>query len=100
MRPTWPPCEGPPAASMRNSNNSVNGGDGTTFANKKNFPGTVLALGKVTGDDASELWKYMKEQTGAADPTWNFNGKFLISKTGKVSVPKNLEADIEALMNE
>ena len=56
--------------------------------------------GKVKGDDAPQVWKYMKEQTGAKDPTWNFKGKFLVSKTGKVSVPTDLEADIEALVNE
>ena len=42
----------------------------------------------------------MKEQTGASDPTWNFRGKFLVSKTGQVSVPKDVEAEIEALMKE
>jgi glutathione peroxidase-family protein len=70
------------------------------FAAKKNFPGTLLKLGKVKGDAAPEVWKFMKEQTGAADPTWNFKGKFLVSKTGQVSVPKDVEADIEVLMNE
>ena len=70
------------------------------FADKKNFPGTVLQLGKVKGDDAPQVWKYMKQQTGASDPNWNFRGKFLVSKTGEVSVPKDVEADIEALMNE
>ena len=70
------------------------------FADSKNFPGTVLRLGRVTGNDAPELWKYMRERTGASDPTWNFKGKFLVSKTGQVSIPKDVEADIEALMNE
>ena len=27
-----------------------------------------------------------------------FNGKFLVSKRGKVSIPRTVEADIEALM--
>lgn len=71
-----------------------------SFCERKNFPGALLKLGKVKGDDAPPVWKYMKEQTGAADPNWNFNGKFLVSKTGVVSVPTNVEADIEALMNE
>lgn len=70
------------------------------FADKKNFPGTLLKLGKVTGDAAPELWKYMKAQTRASDPNWNFRGKFLVSKTGEVSVPTDVEADIEALMKE
>jgi glutathione peroxidase-family protein len=42
----------------------------------------------------------MKKETGASDPTWNFNGKFLVSKSGKVSVPRNVEAEIDALMLE
>ena len=71
-----------------------------SFATKKNFPGTLLQLGKVKGDAAPAVWKYMKEQTGASDPTWNFRGKFLVSKTGQVSVPKDVEAEIEALMKE
>lgn len=70
------------------------------FAQSKNFPGTLLALGKVRGSDAPEVWRYMKEQTGASDPMWNFRGKFLVSKSGVVSVPTDLEADIEALMKE
>jgi glutathione peroxidase-family protein len=70
------------------------------FAEGKNFPGTLMKLGKVTGDDVPQVWNYMREQTGAKDPTWNFKGKFLVSKTGVVSVPTNLEADIAALMAE
>ena len=42
----------------------------------------------------------MKQASGASDPTWNFNGKFLVSKSGEVSVPKNVERDIEALMED
>mmetsp|Transcript_21554 Transcript_21554/g.26456 ORF Transcript_21554/g.26456 Transcript_21554/m.26456 type:complete len:96 (+) Transcript_21554:1320-1607(+) len=70
------------------------------FARSKNFPGILMKLGKVTGPNASEIWKQMKAESGASDPTWNFNGKFLVSKSGKVSVPRNVEADIEALMAE
>mmetsp|Transcript_29101 Transcript_29101/g.70276 ORF Transcript_29101/g.70276 Transcript_29101/m.70276 type:complete len:87 (-) Transcript_29101:150-410(-) len=86
-----------------------------------------MKLGKVNGPDASDIWKFMKSETGAPDPTWNFNGKFLISKDGKgklylyklkwnhayckmiltnsycsrdntVSVPSDLENDIASLM--
>mmetsp|Transcript_25964 Transcript_25964/g.38450 ORF Transcript_25964/g.38450 Transcript_25964/m.38450 type:complete len:96 (+) Transcript_25964:271-558(+) len=70
------------------------------FANGKGFPGVLMKLGKVKGPTASGIWKFMKEETGAPDPTWNFNGKFLVSKSGTVSIPKNVEADIEALMAE
>jgi len=70
------------------------------FANGKGFPGVLMKLGKVKGPSAPEIWKFMKEETGASDPTWNFNGKFLVSKSGKVSVPRNVKADIDALMLE
>ena len=70
------------------------------FAEKKNFPGILMKLGSVTGDGAPEVWKFMKNETGASDPSWNFSSKFLVSKTGEVSVPKNVERDIEALMSE
>lgn len=68
------------------------------FAEKKQFPGTLMKLGKIKGDEAPEVWKLFKAQTGASDPKWNFRAKFLVSKEGEVSVPKNLEEDIAALM--
>ena len=70
------------------------------FANQKNFPGVLMKLGNILGDGAPDVWKFFKSETGAEDPTWNFKGKFLVSKTGSVSVPTNLERDIEALMEE
>ena len=70
------------------------------FAKTKNFPGILMKLGNVLGDKAPEVWKFFKAETGAPDPTWNFKGKFLVSKNGSVSVPKKLEKDIEALMME
>lgn len=68
------------------------------FAQKKNFPGILMKLGNILGESAPDVWKHMKEETGAPDPTWNFKGKFLVSKTGEVSVPTNVEKDIEKLM--
>jgi glutathione peroxidase-family protein len=71
------------------------------FAKDKKFPGTLMELGTILGDDAPEVWKFFKQETGAADPNWNFSGKFLVSKTGVVSVPKgNVEVEIAALMEE
>lgn len=70
------------------------------FAAGKGFPGVLMKLGNVLGNDAPEIWKHMKQASGASDPTWNFNGKFLVSKSGEVSVPKNVERDIEALMED
>jgi glutathione peroxidase-family protein len=59
-----------------------------------------MKLGKIKGDKAPEVWKFFKDETGASDPMWNFRGKFLVSKNGEVSVPADLEADIERLMEE
>eukprot|EP00428_Durinskia_dybowskii_P012973 CAMPEP_0170208554 /NCGR_PEP_ID=MMETSP0116_2-20130129/3863_1 /TAXON_ID=400756 /ORGANISM="Durinskia baltica, Strain CSIRO CS-38" /LENGTH=62 /DNA_ID=CAMNT_0010459029 /DNA_START=176 /DNA_END=364 /DNA_ORIENTATION=+ len=61
-----------------------------------------MKLGKVTGKDASEVWKFFQKETSAKDPTWNFNGKFLVSKTGVVSTTTaaTVEADIAKLMEE
>ena len=61
--------------------------------------GYLMSKGLVNGDDAREAWKLMKEATGAADPDWNFSGKFIVAKDGTVSVPgDDLEADIQALL--
>lgn len=72
------------------------------FAAKKNFPGIMMSLSKLKGNKAPELWRYLKEETGAKNPKWNFQGKFLISKTGHVMVSNadDLEDDIEELINE
>ena len=45
------------------------------FAEKQDFPGTLMKLGNILGDDAPVVWKFFKESTGAKDPTWNFKGK-------------------------
>jgi len=70
------------------------------FAKSKNFPGILMKLGKIKGETAPEVWKFFKDETGAPDPTWNFKGKFLVSKTGEVSAPTDLEADIDRLVGE
>ena len=73
------------------------------FADSKNFPGILLKLGNILGDDAPEVWKFLKQESGADDPKWNFRGKFLVSKSGVVSaVPQggDVEAAAEALMAE
>jgi len=70
------------------------------FAKSKNFPGIMMQLGKIKGKNAPELWKFFKDETGAPNPNWNFKGKFLVSKSGSVFVPTDLEADIEGLVEE
>jgi len=81
----------------------------SSFAASKNFPfaptgvGVLMKLGCVKGDTASEIWKYMRENNSAnnsKDPRWNFSSQYLVSKSGKVSIPNNFEQDIAALMAE
>ena len=54
----------------------------------------------MKGDEAPPVWKYLRDITGSSDPSWNFKGKYLVSKTGEVSVPTDLEKDIANLMEE
>lgn len=70
------------------------------FAESKRFPGVLMKLGHVTGPGASEVWKFFMRSTASRAPTWNFDGKFLVSRTGAVSLPTDLEADIAALMKD
>ena len=77
------------------------------FATSKNFPfdgaGCLMKLGSVKGDTASDIWKYMRDNNSSndtVDPSWNFSTSYLVSKSGKVSIPTNVEQDIETLMAE
>ena len=73
------------------------------FAKRQEFPGIMMKLGKVqsTETDCQELWNFLRVQTGAPDPTWNFASKFLISKTGKVSASAgNISSEIAALIEQ
>lgn len=71
------------------------------FAARKNFPGILMKLGKVTGPGASEIWKFFLKATNARDPAWNFDGKFLVSKTGVVMLPEgDLEEHVAQLIAE
>ena len=79
----------------------------SSFARKKNFPfesvGVLLTLGSVKGTTASTIWKYMRDNNvsnNSKDPSWNFSTSYLVSKSGKVSIPTNVEKDIEILMKE
>ena len=71
------------------------------FAESKNFPGYLMKLGHVTGPGASEIWKFFMKATKSKEPAWNFDGKFLVSKTGQVILPGgDLEAEIAKLVSE
>lgn len=62
----------------------------------------MMKLGKIKGESAPEVWRFFKSESGAKDPTWNFRGKFLVSKSGVVSAttPGTVEDDIATLMEE
>lgn len=70
------------------------------FANQdKSFQGTVMSIGDVVGENARDSWKFFYEQTNAEPPGWNFKGKFLVDRTGKVKpVEGNLVDEIKALL--
>ena len=72
------------------------------FARSMKFPGVMMKLGSVKGSSAPEVWQFLKKESGAKDPTWNFRGKFLVSKSGVVTStsPGSVEDDIAALMKE
>lgn len=77
------------------------------FAAQAAFPppplGYLLSKGDVNGPGARPAWVLLKALAnggaGAPDPTWNFNGKFLVAGDGAVSVPgDDLAASIRALL--
>jgi len=59
-----------------------------------------MKLGSVTGDTAPDLWKHLRDATGSGDPGWNFDSAYVVSKSGVVSVPTDIAADVEALVAE
>ena len=60
-----------------------------------------MKLGHVTGPMASQVWKFFTAATGSREPNWNFDGKFLVSKSGEVHLPKeDLEAHIAELVQQ
>ena len=73
------------------------------FCESQRFPdnGMLMALGSVKGSRAPAIWKHLREETGSADPHWNFDSKYLVSKTGEVFVAHDdVEMDIERLIQE
>ncbi len=59
---------------------------------------------EVNGDGACELYAWLREQTGGADITWNFE-KFLIDADGKVVerfgpmvTPEEITPKVQALL--
>ena len=53
-----------------------------------------MDVGLIKGEEARPLWKYLYKATKTSSPTWNFKGKYLIDRAGKVHTVTNLEAQI------
>ena len=71
------------------------------FCTLKNVQGaTVFTKGDVNGDNTRETYKLVKNELNMGDVAWNFAGKFIVDKNGKilpVKREKNLIPDIERL---
>lgn len=63
------------------------------------FP--LLEKGDVNGEEATPLFKYLKEQTGGEDIAWNFE-KFLVSPEGDVVArfPSKVDPEDMEIFNE
>lgn len=58
----------------------------------------VLAKSDVVGPKMNPVWKFMKDATGAQDPGWNFEGKFVITKAGEPQrVPRGIGTNIKMI---
>ena len=49
------------------------------------FDGVILSKANVNGPEARPLFAYLKHVTGKQNIDWNFDGKFLVSRDGKVT---------------
>jgi len=54
------------------------------FAKQEDFEGIILKKSDVNGPKTRPLFRYLKNASGYSFIQWNFDGKFLISKTGVV----------------
>lgn len=75
----------------------------SNFAKEQEFQGIILAKGDVNGINARKSFRFLKNAAGVHDISWNFQGKFLVSRTGEVhsiSDPEDLEKMIKALLKE
>jgi len=71
------------------------------FANQQQFDGLIMSKGDVNGPNTRPAFKFLKQYKENRDVGWNFEGKFLIDRSGKVIVPgQNVEAEIKALLEQ
>mmetsp|Transcript_20678 Transcript_20678/g.54878 ORF Transcript_20678/g.54878 Transcript_20678/m.54878 type:complete len:100 (+) Transcript_20678:461-760(+) len=58
-----------------------------------------MAKGDVLGANMHPVWKMMKEAARAPDPRWNFQGRFVIGRSGSIKcVPSSV--DVETVVDE
>lgn len=60
--------------------------------------GDVFSLGTIKPPNTRPAWKVFYEETGTGAPLWNFLGKYLVDKNGKIMKAGNLDKDIPALL--
>ena len=74
------------------------------FATKSGFKdgeyGHLFALGNIKGKNARPLWRYLYASTNTGPPIWNFKGKYLVDRSGVPHKVKDLEAQIQAMLEE
>eukprot|EP01041_Mallomonas_annulata_P011507 gene11507-24051_t len=64
------------------------------FAASQGFEGIIMSKGDVNGVGVRPSFQYFKSRTGKKHISWNFDGKFIIDRTGEVHIAD--EEDIEA----
>jgi len=73
------------------------------FAAKNKFDGIILSKADVNGDLTRPAFRYLKQMTNRQIVGWNFDGKFLVDRSGQVHVPSSggdVVADVVALIEE
>lgn len=77
------------------------------FAHQQQFEGTVLSRADVNGARTRSSFQFLKQFRGNRDISWNFDGKFLVDRTGNVFLPGqvnpnrrvvDIESDIRELL--
>lgn len=68
---------------------------------KHSFDGVILSKKDVNGPGTRPLFSFLKGVTGTNNIDWNFDGKYLVSRTGqviKVEQHMNVEAEVRKLL--
>lgn len=68
----------------------------------KHGPESLIVCDKqdVNGDNARPIYKYIKSVIPKFKPTWNFRGKFLVSKDGNIQLTEDPVKDIPPLLEQ